>query len=94
MPQINRTDFQKTYISTATTTQVFSGRGSLHALTIGETAAGAISVIDNTSGSTVNIASLKASITEGTYLFDCSVSKGLRIITAGGSKLTVTWAQD
>ncbi len=90
---LNTTDFQKTYISLATTTQVFSGRGTLHAITIGETAAGAISIIDNTAGSTVNLASLKASIAEGTYLFDCSVSTGLRIITAGASKITVTWAK-
>lgn len=87
------TDYKKTYISTATTTQVFTGRGMLHAIVVGETAAGAISVIDNTSGSTVNIASLKASIAEGTYRFDCSISNGLRIITAGASKITVAWSQ-
>ncbi len=87
-------DYQPTYISTATTTQVFTGRGMLHSITIGETAGGAISVIDNTAGSTVNVASLKASIAEGTYTFNCSIAVGLRIITAGASKITVNWAQD
>lgn len=79
------------YISTATTTQVKTGAGILHHITIGETAAGAISVIDNTSGSTVNIASLKASIVEGTYFFNCTFAAGLRIITAGASKITVVY---
>ncbi len=90
---VQYSDYKPTYISSATTTQVFTGKGMLHSITIGETAAGAISIIDGTSGSTVNLASLKASIAEGTYTFNCSVSTGLRIITAGASKITVTWAQ-
>ncbi len=87
------TDYQYTYLATGATTQIFTGKGTLHAITIGETANGAISVIDNTAGSTVNVASLKASIAEGTYRFDCSISAGLRIILAGASKVTVTWSQ-
>lgn len=83
--------YEKAYISTATTTQVKTGAGVLHAIVVGETAAGAISVIDNTSGSTVNIATLKASIVEGTYVFNVSFSAGLRIITAGASKITVIY---
>lgn len=87
------TDNRYTYISEAATTQVFTGKGILHAIIIGETSAGAISVIDNISGSTVNIGTLKASIAEGTYKYKCAVSKGLRIITAGASKITVVWSQ-
>lgn len=79
------------YISSATTTQVKSGAGFLHAIVVGETAAGAISVIDNTTGSTVNIASLKASIAEGTYVFNCKFTTGLRIITAAASKISVIY---
>lgn len=81
-----------TYISTATTTQVKTGPGVLHSIVVGETSAGAISIIDNTSGSTVNIGTLKASIAEGTYYFNCAFSAGLRIITAGASKITVVWS--
>ena len=87
------TDYVPTYLATAATTQVFTGKGRLYAITIGETAAGAISVIDGTSGSTVNVASLKASIAEGTYEFNCSISNGLRVIAAGNTKFTVLWAQ-
>lgn len=83
--------FVPTYISTATTTQVKTGPGILHAIVLGETSAGAITIIDNTSGSTANIGVLKASIVEGTYAFNCNFSAGLRIITAGASKLTVIW---
>jgi len=83
--------FVPTYISTTTTTQVKTGNGILHAIIIGETAAGAISIIDNTEGSTVNIGTLKASIVEGTYVFNCVFGAGLRIITAASSKLTVLW---
>ncbi len=83
--------FEKAYISSATTTQVKTGAGVLHSIVIGETAAGAISIIDNTTGSTVNIGTLKASIVEGTYEFDVAFSAGLRIITAGASKITVVY---
>lgn len=91
MPEVKE-DYLYNYISTATTTQVKIGAGILHAIVIGETAAGAISVIDNTAGSTVNIAELKASIVEGTYTFNCKFAAGLRIITAGASKITILYA--
>lgn len=79
-------------ITTATTTQVDTGQGQLIAIVLGETAAGAISIIDNTAGSTANIGTLKASIVEGTYWFLSQYVSGLRIITAGASKLTVIYS--
>jgi hypothetical protein len=83
--------YQYAYISSATTTQVKTGAGVLKAIVLGETAAGLISIIDNTSGSTINLGALKASIVEGVYEFDVAFSTGLRIITAGASKLTVVY---
>lgn len=81
------------YISTATTTQVKTGPGRLHAIIVGETAAGSIKIIDGTSGSTTNLAELKASIAEGTYKFEnCNFSAGLRIVTAAASKITVVYS--
>lgn len=80
-----------TYISTATTTTVKSGRGTLAKIIITETAAGAITVYDNTAGSGTIIAAFKASIVEGEYTFDCRFATGLTIVTAGASKLTVIW---
>lgn len=83
--------FNYAYISTATTTQVKTGAGVLHAIVLGETAAGSIKIIDNTTGTTTNLAELKASIVEGVYKFDAAFSTGLRIVTAGASKLTVVY---
>ena len=82
---------QSEYISAATTTTVKSGRGRLASITIGETAAGAITVYDNTAGSGTVIAVLKASIVEGTYTFDAIFNVGLTIVTAGASKITVSY---
>lgn len=87
-----RDNYKVAYISTATTTQVDTGQGQLVAIVVGETAAGAISIIDDTSGSTVNIGTLKASIAEGTYWFLAQYAVGLRIITAGASKITVIYS--
>lgn len=84
-------NYRVKYISTATTTQVKTGAGVLKAIVVGETAAGQISIIDNTSGSTVNLGALKASITEGTYEFNCQFAVGLRIITAAASKISVIY---
>jgi hypothetical protein len=84
-------DYRCTYISTNTTTQVKTGAGYLKAIVVGETAAGAISIIDNTSGSTANMGVLKASIAEGTYTFNCHFQAGLRIVTAAASKISVIY---
>lgn len=84
-------NYKYAYIETATTTQVDTGQGQLIRIIVGETAAGAISVIDNVSGSTVNLATLKASIAEGVYEFNVQYATGLRIITAGASKITVVY---
>lgn len=80
-----------TYISTATTTTLKSGAGMLHSIVVTETAAGTITVYDNTAGSGTVKAVLKASIAEGTYVFDIAFSTGLTIVTAGASKLTVSY---
>lgn len=81
-----------TYISTATTTVVKSGAGHLHSIVLSETAAGSITVYDNTAGSGTILAVLKASIVEGTYTLDIPFGTGLTIVTAGASKLTVSWS--
>lgn len=84
-------NYSSVYIATATTTTVKSGAGVLHLVVLGETAAGAITLYDNTAGSGTILAVLKASIVEGTYIFDIAFSTGLTIVTAGASKLTVSY---
>ena len=77
------------YISTATTTQVVIGPGELVRIVIGETSAGAITIYDNTASTGTPIAVIVASIPEGFYDFGLRFQTGLRIVTAGASKLTV-----
>jgi hypothetical protein len=89
-----RDDYKKTYISTATTTQVFSGAGRLHSIVLGTAldAAGDISIIDNTTGTTVNVGFFNDTATTEIYTFNCHINTGLRIITAGADKITVVYS--
>jgi hypothetical protein len=48
-------------------------------------------VYDNTAGSGTIIAVLKASVVEGTYELGVKFNTGLTIVTAGASKLTVSY---
>lgn len=79
------------YISTQTTTQVYTGTCILKSIIINTTAAGAISIIDNTTGSTVTTGIIQASALPGTYEYNVVMSKGIRIITAAASDITVTY---
>jgi hypothetical protein len=81
-----------TYISSATTTQVKTGGGVLHRIILGETAAGAITIYDETgSGTDKVIGVLKASVAEQEFDFGCVFGEGLKIVTAAASKLTVIY---
>lgn len=90
---MNNREYQYTNIAAGATTQVFTGRGLLQAITVNTTAAGTIKLIDNTAGSTANVGTIVASASPGTYWYNCSIANGLRIITAAASDITVTWAQ-
>lgn len=83
--------YSSTYISTATTTTPKSAKGVLRRILITETAAGAITVYDNTAASGTIIAAFKASVAEGDYEFNVRFGTGLTIVTAGASKITVVW---
>jgi hypothetical protein len=84
--------YEKTYIATATTTQVATGACKLHSIVVNTTAAGAISIIDGTSGTTANVGIIKASVAEGEFTYDCIMKSGIRIVTAGASDITVMWS--
>lgn len=89
----NQSQYRYTNITTGTTTQVFTGAGTIHAITLNTAAAGSIILADSVSTTTPAIATIKASAAEGTYLYDVAVANGLRIITAGATDLTVSWTQ-
>jgi hypothetical protein len=94
-----RDSYKYTYISTQTSTDV-TGLVSvpttckLIRIVVGETAAGAISIYDALSGATTTtVGVLKASIAEGTYEYGITLSRGLQVVTAGASKITVVWSR-
>lgn len=90
---MNNQEYQYKYISTNTTTQVFTGKGILHAIVVNTTAAGAVTIIDGTAGTTGNVGILKSSVAEGTYQYHVSISAGLRIVTAASSDITICYSQ-
>jgi hypothetical protein len=79
-----------THISTATSTQVKSSAGTLHNLTVNTTAAGTISIFDNTACSGTTIAILPASVAVGTYTYDVVFTVGLCVLTGAASDVTVS----
>lgn len=82
------------YISSATTTQVYTGTSTLVSIIVGTTAAGSIKVIDDTTGTTTNVAELQASILPGVYEFDIAMAKGIRIVTGAASLVTVVYKKN
>jgi hypothetical protein len=60
-------------------------------ITVNKTSAGAITIYDSATASGKKIATLKASIAEGTYTFKVKCYNGLTIVTAGASDITVAY---
>lgn len=92
----NYKSFFYTNINSNTTTQVKSGAGYLHTITINTAGASSntISVYDATSGTTSPIAIINGTAAAGSTLhFDINFQNGLRIITATGTAadITVSW---
>lgn len=83
--------YSYTNISSATTTTVKSGSGFLHAIVINTTAAGTITVYDNTAGSGTTIATIAASSADKTLIYNVSFTVGLTIVTAAASNITVSY---
>lgn len=84
--------FSYTNISAGATTVVKSGAGVLHSITVNTTAAGAITVYDNTAASGTKIATIAASPVIGsTFIYDVSFGTGLTIVTAAASDITVSY---
>lgn len=80
-----------TNISTGTTTVVKSGRGVLARIVVNTTAAGAITIYDNTSAAGTKIATLPSSAVVRAYEYGCKFGTGLTIVTAAASDITVIW---
>ena len=80
------------HIATATTTQVFTGRATLVAIVVNTTAAGAITIYDEIGADVTNsIGILQASVLPGTFLYNITMGKGIKIVTAGASDVTIVY---
>jgi hypothetical protein len=78
-------------ITTATTTVVKSGAGVLKGITVNTTAAGTITIYDNTSAAGTKIGTLKSSVVEGTYEYNVAFATGLTVVTGAASDITVAY---
>lgn len=84
-----RDNYKATYITSATTTQVLTGQGSLVRIVINKATTGAISIIDNITGSTVNIGVIAAATPAQSIEYGIQVVSGIRIINASTEDITV-----
>lgn len=86
---IDNNDFVN--INSATTTVVKSGSGYLKSVTVNTTAAGTITIYDNTAGSGAVVAVLATSVAPQTFHYDITFTTGLTIVTAAASDITVSF---
>ena len=66
-------------------TQVSSEPCVLKAIIMNVATAFTVGIVDGTSGSTANVGTIYKNATTGSYLYNCQLNAGLRIITTGGS---------
>ena len=76
------------YITTATTTQVYTGRAKLVIITVNAALTGTIKVLDNTAGTTANVATI-TNPTVGTSFTYYNFNTGVRIVTDASCDITV-----
>ena len=78
------------YISTATTTVLKYGAGSLHAI-INATNTGSITIYDSTSGAGLTIGTLDGTRALGSIAFDCPFYYGLTIVSTAGTAMIIIY---
>lgn len=80
-------EYSKAYIRTATTTNVFIGKGNLHSITINGTSTGTISLQDNGT----NFAVIGAVTVPVTLFYKATIASTLSIVTAAATDITVSF---
>jgi hypothetical protein len=82
------------YIAGAATTQVKTGRGRLRRIVLNKpVASSTIKIIDGTSGTTANVATITNTTDVKPYFLDYNkiFMNGLRIVTSGADDITVIY---
>jgi hypothetical protein len=85
---------QYSYITTGTTTQVKTGRARLRRIVVNvPIAAATIKIIDGTSGTTANVATITCTADLKPFFIDYNLicNNGLRIVTSGATDVTVVY---
>lgn len=85
--------FQYRNIPASGTVVVKPDSGVLHAVVVLKTSASTIEIYDNSSAASGDsIGTMKASIVEGSYIFDCDFINGLVLKLNGASEVTVIYS--
>lgn len=85
---------QKTYISTATTTQVTTAGDRnwlLEGLQLWDTTAGTIKIYDDDNGTSDIFVDLPIGAAAGAYPMSVACSTGIRVVTSDADKVLVVW---
>ena len=83
--------FLNIILGAPTTTVVATGYGVLHRIMVNLTAAGTITIYDNTAASGTKIGTMSASFAQGAYTFDVEFKVGLTIVTNAPYDLTIVY---
>lgn len=84
--------FSYTHITTAATTVIKSGAGSLHTICVNTVGAGATITVDDAASATTPTIAILSGATLGCYTYDVAFSVGLTIVTAiTAPDITVSW---
>lgn len=86
----NNREYVPTHISAASSSQIFTGRGTIHNIVVNSTTATIFGIYDGVGSSTIVIGKLKASVTENTYQYDAVIANGL-YIECGAGDYTILW---
>ena len=77
--------------TTTASALVKNGAGFLKAVIVNNTAAGAVIVVDGTTGAGTKIATLKSSVVENTYWYNANVATGIYVRPAAVGDYTVIY---
>ncbi len=80
-------------VGEGSTVQLTMGRTTLISAIVGSGASqvGKYQFINNSTGTTTNVAELKQAIAAGVYEFNCSIGIGLRVVISGATPITVVY---
>lgn len=98
MSTFTRASDNYTYVTTAATAQIFRGSGVLVAIVLNKPLLGTVKLIDNTTGSTANIATLASGTANGVTFtgrieYNLAIGQGLIVINSAAEDITVVWRQ-